>query len=61
MNRRTIALVLGLMAGLPAQDWTRDAALAEILDLATTKRPMAEWKQRDGDIAAWLERVASSR
>ena len=58
---RIVPLLLSFAAVLPAQDWTKDAALAEFHGLVTTKRPMAEWPERDAAIGQWLERVRATR
>ncbi|MFN9946061.1 MAG: TlpA family protein disulfide reductase [Planctomycetota bacterium] len=62
VRSRLFATLCALAAPLAAQgDWTREAAIAELKELALTKTPMAEWKARDAKIAAWSERVAASK
>jgi len=57
-----LSLLTAIAAPVAAQsDWSRDAAIAELKELALTKTPMAEWKARDAKIAAWSERVAASK
>jgi thiol-disulfide isomerase/thioredoxin len=56
------ATLCALVTPLAAQgDWTREAAIAELRELALAKTPMNEWKARDAKIAAWSERVAASK
>ncbi len=59
MRNALLSIPLFLASALAAQDPNHAAVIAEIRDLALTKRPVEEWKARDAAIAAWLDKNAS--